>query len=189
MLGVGLALPNTTLLGLLVLPRAQLAAGSAIAALAALHTVIAQGAPGRGRRLVPRELVVGGLLALACGVFALPDGGPACVCVALAALFTLDCWIVADFEVASDRRRGEASLARRWAWASRALPGLGALAGLAAGFAWATDSGPTRPLWLGLAVGAAGLALLTRTRPRPAELRPALADLALCFGALCALLA
>lgn len=183
-----LSLPMTLVAGVRWLPSDRLFLGSGIAALAILHTAVAHRFPRAGRALLPRELVVGGLLALAALVFGLADWeGTWPVLLGLTGLFTVDCWLVASFEVELDERRGEASLAQHAVFGRSALIATGWGLALGAAALWGTGLLPGGSVWFGVAVGAAGLAGLARVRGER-ELLPALADLTLCAGALAALL-
>lgn len=183
LVAVALLLPVTLTLGWLTLPRAILAPGIAIATAALLHTTSVQVWPVTARRLLPRELVVGGLLALAAAAFAGTLGAAgARATLLVAGLFTLDCWVVASGEVAADRARGEASLAQRRGFGAAAI---GVASALLVALALAGSGGDPAAA-IALASGAAGLGLLGRVDTR-SELRPALADLILCGAAWIAL--
>ncbi len=183
-----LALPATLAAGVRWLPTDRLVLGSGIAALAVLHTVLAHRYPTTGRALLPRELVVGGLLALAAFVFGLENlesARPALL--GLAVLFAVDCWLVASFEVELDQKRGEASLAQRAVFSRQALVSTSWVLAVCAAAVWVWGGLPGGAIWCGIGLGAAGLAVLARVRGE-SELLPALADLSLCAGAFTALL-
>jgi hypothetical protein len=158
--------------------------GVAIAAIAAGHTYLVHRWPGTGRRWVPRELLVGVLLAAAAACFAWggwpkPWTLPAVGAVAL--LFTLDCWAISLAEAGVDRLRGEASLANggRGGQSAFRAASFAFVALCAAGAIW---SGDFRPLYASSAFGAIGLWLLSE-RSRDRELFALHCDLVLCMAA------
>ena len=159
-----------------------------VAALAALHTWTVHRWPARARLLLPRELVVGVLLAWATAAFAvggLPRGEVLVATCGLASVFALDCWTISLAERDVDRRRGEASLPRSryggeggFRAASVALLASFGTAAFACADSVLGDT-PGSRLWscLALAVILLG-AVVVAARDR--ELRPVAADLALC---------
>ena len=155
----------------------------AVAVLSALYTWSVQRWPAGGRRLVPRELVVGGLLAWTTAAFAvggLPRGPVLLASLGLAAVFALDCWAISLSERQVDLGRGEGS------WSRTPLGGLGpfhvASLCLASGFAAHAlfgGGGPSSTVSGGLCLAAIGQLVVFR-RASDRELLPVLSDLALC---------